>query len=989
VDSANRERELFAACVNLDPSERAARIDEACQDDPALAARVHRLLAAHDTSGLDGGASPWGDAHSTPNDPTDIGPYHIVSRLGEGGMGVVYAAEQTRPIKRRVALKVIKVGMHSKDVIARFESERQALALMNHPNIARILDAGATESGQPYFVMEHVPGVSIVQYCDRERLSIHKRLSLLIEVGKAVEHAHRRGVIHRDLKPSNILVAEVDGRVVPKIIDFGIAKATGHRLTDLTVETRFGQFIGTPDYMSPERTTNPSGSVDARSDVYSLGVVLYELLTGVYPLDLRDPDLAIDEILRIIREVDPLAPSVRIAKLRKEDAASIASNRSSSPVALRRALRGPLDRITMVALAKDRTRRYSSAATLVEDVERFSSGAPIAARPARLSRRLRRSLWQILAAALVVGVSIAAGIALTLTTRGNTSNGDAPAPPRMLVLPFQFLGSSNDAYLAEGIAEEIRHRLNDVTTLSVLGRQTALFAAARAMSPRQMADELDADFILDGSVRLQREGGPSGQMRIRASLTDARSGSQIWTDTFERPMDNVFDVQVDVAARVVQAVGVQLPAPDARVLESRPTGNAQAYQYFLRANDYARRGELEPDMRTALELYYEAGRLDPNFAPAWAAVSVMRSRIAWRGYDQSAINLHLAREAGERALRIDPGNADGHSALGYYNYYGFRDYHAALMHFNEANQRRPEDPQILDALGLVHRRLGEWDQAVASLEAALRLDPKNTQVAISLGETDLAIGDYVGAEERFDQAIAFSPDRPEAFLFKAWLDIASKDDTQSAIAALRQGWDAVGGARLFSLLGRYLSDLDWWLSRVLAREVGYQEMFEAIDPWSLGIDSAAYYLHAAEFHDALNHRDKSRAYYDSTRTVLQARLKSIGGPSGDPMRLAGDEPSEQANALMWLGVAYAGLGVRDSAISVAQRGAEIFTAESDALHGSEGLIHLGLVYALVGDQPRAAEVLERALSRPSSFRIDMLKHDPRLRSLLDDVKIAK
>jgi len=983
----SRVREIFNDCLDLDPSAREARIAEACAGDQEMAERIRRLLTAHDRGGIEPGAIP-ADHVAAFEDPAEIGPYQIKERIGEGGMGIVYAAEQMRPIKRRVALKIIKVGMDSKDVIARFESERQALALMNHPNIAGILDAGATETGRPYFVMELVTGVSIIQYCDSRQLSIEQRLLLVTDVGRAVEHAHKRGVVHRDIKPTNILVAEEDGRMIPKIIDFGIAKATDQRLTDLSIHTRVGHVIGTPEYMSPEQTTASPGVIDARTDVYSLGVVLYELLTGVRPFDFGDSEVPFDEILRIIREEEPPPPSARVAKLGDLSTRS-ASNRSTTPSALVRTLRGSLDRITMMALAKNRRDRYPSAASLVADIQRYTTGASVSARPARRSRFSRWSPRQIITAALVVGISIATGIVLTYTTKpgASTSAGDAP---RVLVLPFQFLGNSNDAYIAEGISEEISHRLNDLSNLSVLGRQTALFAAARAMSAQQIADELDADFILEGTVRVQRVSGGPAEMRVRAALTNARSESQVWTEAYDVPMDNVFSVQANVASRVVQAVGIQLPAVDSQSIQSQPTHDPQAYQYFLRANDFARRGELESDMRTALELYYEAGRLDPTFAPAWAAVSVTRSRLAWRGYDGSTINLRLAKEAGERALGLDDGNADGHFALGYYNYYGFRDYAAALMHFAEADRRRPNDPRILYALGLVHRRLGTWDSAIASLRSALRLDPKDPQIAISLGETQLALGNYSEAERLFDDAIAIAPDRPGVFLFKAWLYLAWKDSTSQAIDALQQGWDAVGGGRLFGLFGRYLSDTDWWLSRVLARDPRYQEMFDALDPAALGIDSAAYYLHAAEYHDALGHRSRSRAYYDSTRSVLEGRLPpGRGGRPADVDRMSYSDRSDLGNTLMWLGVAYTGLGIRDSAINIASRGASVFTSEADALHGSEGLLHLGLVYGLLGDSVQATNTLVRALGQPSSFRAGMLRHDDRLRTLLDDPRLRQ
>jgi serine/threonine protein kinase len=291
---------------------------------------------------------------------TSIGPYKLLQVLGEGGMGLVYAAEQTQPVRRSVALKVIKLGMDTKEVIARFEAERQALALMNHPNIARVLDAGSTPDGRPFFVMEYVPGEPITSYSDRQKLSTKERLELFVQVCDAVQHAHQKAIIHRDLKPSNVLVMVQDGKPLPKIIDFGVAKATNQRLTEKAVFTELGQIIGTPEYMSPEQAEMGATDIDTRTDIYSLGVLLYELLVGELPFDsgeLRQAGYA--EIQRIIREEEPPKPSTRLSHL-TEGSKKVAERRKTDLVKLLREIRGDLDWITMKALEKDRVRRYGT-----------------------------------------------------------------------------------------------------------------------------------------------------------------------------------------------------------------------------------------------------------------------------------------------------------------------------------------------------------------------------------------------------------------------------------------------------------------------------------------------------------------------------------------------------------------------------------------------------------------------------------------------------
>ena len=299
-----------------------------------------------------------------------IGPYKLLEQIGEGGFGVVFMAEQQRPVRRRVALKVIKPGMDTRQVIARFEAERQALALMDHPNISRVLDAGATESGRPYFVMELVRGIPLSEFCDQNRLTVGERLELFITVCHAVQHAHQKGIIHRDIKPNNVLVTLHDGTPVAKVIDFGVAKATGQQLTEKTLFTSFAQMIGTPLYMSPEQAEMSGLDVDTRSDIYSLGVLLYELLTGTTPFDQeRMRTAGYDEVRRIIREEEPAKPSARISTLNRA-ATTVTANRKSDPSRLRQLFRGELDWIVMKALEKDRNRRYETAAAFAADVQR-------------------------------------------------------------------------------------------------------------------------------------------------------------------------------------------------------------------------------------------------------------------------------------------------------------------------------------------------------------------------------------------------------------------------------------------------------------------------------------------------------------------------------------------------------------------------------------------------------------------------------------------
>ena len=394
-DASPLESLFFAALEKRPGADRCAFLDDACAVDEGLRRRVERMLAAEaDAGNFLQCPTPPPDATSewplTERPGSQIGPYKLLEQIGEGGFGVVFMAEQQRPVRRRVALKVIKPGMDTRQVIARFEAERQALALMDHPNIARVLDAGATESGRPYFVMELVRGIPLSEFCDQNRLTVGERLELFITVCHAVQHAHQKGIIHRDIKPNNVLVTLHDGTPVAKVIDFGVAKATGQQLTEKTLFTSFAQMIGTPLYMSPEQAEMSGLDVDTRSDIYSLGVVLYELLTGTTPFDQeRMRTAGYDEVRRIIREEEPAKPSARISTLNRA-ATTVSANRKSDPSRLSQLFRGELDWIVMKALEKDRNRRYETAAAFAADVQRYLNDEAVEACPPSARYRFRK-----------------------------------------------------------------------------------------------------------------------------------------------------------------------------------------------------------------------------------------------------------------------------------------------------------------------------------------------------------------------------------------------------------------------------------------------------------------------------------------------------------------------------------------------------------------------------------------------------------------------
>ena len=578
-------REIFLAALDRPRADRDAYLDAACAGDAALRRRVEALLRADDEPGpflsgpgathgdapgaddlaataAHGAAAPEGTATLDVGEPPAAAPppgpaarvegvviagrYKIRQEIGEGGMGSVYLAEQTQPVKRMVALKLIKAGMDSRNVLARFEGERQALALMDHPNIARVLDAGTTDDGRPFFVMELVKGIPLTDYCDQHRLDVPERLALFRQICSAVQHAHQKGIIHRDLKPTNILVESHDGRPVPKVIDFGLAKATsGMQLSEHSLFTAFGSVTGTPLYMAPEQATFNAVDVDTRADIYALGVILYELLAGSTPIR-RDTlrRAALDEMLRVIREDEPPTPSSRISS--SDTLPSLAANRHVEPARLSRLVRGDLDWIVMKALAKERDRRYESATGLANDVERFLNHEPVSAGPPtaryRLRKFVRRNRGRVAAAALILLALVAGAAGTTLGLI------EARKQTRLAIQARRAESDRAEGERTAKLQAQANEKLAGQRLVQVEDARSKADAARVEAQAREAEANAVTEFFVNRVFAAARPKGQEGGLGVDVSLKDA-------IDASLPALERGFAAQPRVEARLRLALG--------------------------------------------------------------------------------------------------------------------------------------------------------------------------------------------------------------------------------------------------------------------------------------------------------------------------------------------------------------------------------------------------------------------------------------------------
>ncbi|MBI3464967.1 MAG: protein kinase [Planctomycetes bacterium] len=647
-----KAKELFLQALDRqEPADRDRFLCEACGDDAALRHEVNVLLSAEAGAGSfleQGVVATIDQPHERPG--TMIGPYKLLEQIGEGGMGLVYMAEQLRPVRRLVALKIIKPGMDSKQVIARFEAERQALAMMDHPNIAKVLDAGTTEAGRPYFIMELVRGIPINEFCDEKRLTVHQRLELFVQVCQAVQHAHQKGIIHRDLKPTNVLVTMHDTVSVPKIIDFGIAKALGLQLTERTLHTGFAQLVGTPLYMSPEQAEMNQLGVDTRSDVYSLGVMLYELLTGSTPFDKETlTKSGLDEMRRIIREQEPLRPSARISTLQGQALSTVSDRRSTDPRRITTMVRGELDWIVIRALEKERNRRYESASAFAVDIQRYLSDEPVQACPpsaAYYFRKLAHKHRVALTTAALIAASLLLGTVISVWQAIRATAAEAQAGAKEAEALAAQKGEAAQRQQAEASEQRAKDRLVEVERQRMQAERN--FQAALGAVNRMLAHVNDPELrdiprvgpvkrkILKdavdfyGRIPVQRDASP--ETRIRIAETWHRIAHLSWSlNEWE---------QANLPFKTALAMLSQLVAEHPNEVSYR--ANLADAEYWA--------GTFHQSLENEQRDVAEAERLLRNASERFGQLAEMDQTQPWRNWHaRSLIDLARILRTGDRA----------------------------------------------------------------------------------------------------------------------------------------------------------------------------------------------------------------------------------------------------------------------------------------------------------------------------------------------------
>jgi serine/threonine protein kinase/tetratricopeptide (TPR) repeat protein len=863
---------------------------------------------------------------------TRLGPYEVVASLGAGGMGEVYRAKDTR-LDRTVALKVLpEKFFEDQDRKSRFEREARLLAALSHPNIAVVysFEEIPGSSGFPrrhLLAMELLEGESLRESLREGPLPPRTAIDLGAQIADGLAAAHTKGIVHRDLKPENLFITR-EGRI--KILDFGLARQTA---IPSAVEsssptegkaTSPGEVLGTVGYLSPEQVRGQPA--DSRSDLFAFGCVLHEMLSGKRAFK---KETAAETMTAVLREEPP-------------------------------ALTGPPDLSALVnrCLEKRPEMRFQSAQDLAFALRSLASSSDLT-RPGAPGPSRRPVLsWLIAAAAAFVLVAVVIGL-----IRGR----ERPSPPtvalkplRVVVLPFENLGSPDDAYFASGMTEEITSRLANVRTLAVISRTTATQYDRKGKTVEQIGKDLGVGYVLEGSVRWDRSGGGPGRVRITPQLIRVSDDTHLWSERYDRQLADIFTIQGDVADGVVRALNLALAPAESTALRQIPTRNLEAYDFYLRALELEKRNEEPSSIAKQIQLTSQAVDRDPQFAEALALLAKARLYNYFLFFDRRQSELERARVEAERAVTLRPDSAETHWALGYYHYMGKYDYEAALAEFNKALAIQPNNARVHAVIGFVRRRQGRMDEMEAELRKAIEGDPGNGMFRSELGLTELLLRKYRDAIRNYDVSTSLDPANASGQYERAWANVLWHGDLAAAEQALRKATEVSNledpyGLVDYSLFRLSLIARDW---DGALRRLNLWRREAATGPyWYLPIP-----LLRAEVLSYIGRRDHPRQSYEEARHLLAQEMR---------------ETPEDARLHSSLGIALAGLGRTAEAVQEGKHGVALMPPARDAYRGVSRVEDLARIYTMVGNQEASIQQLEYLLSHPSGISVTLLRLDPR------------
>ncbi|MFW9842747.1 MAG: protein kinase [Candidatus Thorarchaeota archaeon] len=855
------------------------------------------------------------NTHVVLTEGTIVRRYRIVEKIGAGGMGEVYLAQDTE-LDRTVALKFLSPHLcQDDDCRARFKREAQAAAKLDPPNIVTVYEVGEY-CGRPFFAMQHVEGQSLKEFSSEKELPVDRILELAIQICEGLHEAHEKGVTHRDIKPSNILV-DAHGRA--KIVDFGLASVVG---TDHLTKT--GSTLGTIGYMSPEQVQGKD--IDHRSDLFSLGVVLYELITQQSPFK------------------------------RGSDAATLkaVSDDTPHPVARYRAdVPDGIQTVIDKALEKDVKTRYQHADGMQSDLMRVKRSLDSDQSMESVPRWGRRSSRVYLLTGIII--AIVAVLALIITKPWVTDTvSDTPDKVMLAVLPFENLGDPEDEYFAAGITDEITSRLAMVHGFGVISRTSASAYKNSDKTLPLIARELGVDYILEGTIRWDKA-GDTDRVRITPQLISVSDDLHIWANNYEQNLAKIFDVQVDIATQIVEALGITLAAEEQQLIDMKSTTDIDAYNYYLQGREYWDQKKID----LAISLLEQAVESDPGFAKAYSLLARIHGFSYFNMLDRSLRRQQECEVAARNAIRFSDGGIEGDIAMGYYYYYVEQDYDLALDKFETVLKRQPSNGDVLMATGFVQRRKGRWRAAADNLSKALEIDPHSEGLAAELATTLQCMREYDELIRVLDKSLSLAPDDPNLLFYKASALLGVGEDTGKVRAVLDRAMEYGD----HGLTGFWMEGFD-----ILFRDYG-AAINRRTEPGSFILaDSIEYYLGKADIYRYWGRDSLSLVYYDSARIIAERRLRT-------------DSSMIFYHAI--LGVAYAGLDRKRDAIREGMVAVEAFPIAEDALYGPGMFEVLGQIYIMTGEFESAIDIVDSLMRIPAGIGIYDLRHHPKWDPLRD------